>query len=85
MKNCNNYSLVSGNHFVENFHKILHAANIDRFSKYLKRSSIFFFAELVLRQEQEEYKREGIEWTNIEYFNNQASISWLYFVLFNCY
>lgn len=28
--------------------------------------------ELVLRQEQEEYKREGIEWTNIEYFNNKV-------------
>lgn len=29
-------------------------------------------AELVLKQEQEEYNREGIEWTNIEYFNNQV-------------
>lgn len=29
--------------------------------------------ELVLKQEQEEYKREGIEWTNIEYFNNKVS------------
>lgn len=29
------------------------------------------FIELVLRQEQEEYNREGIEWTHIEYFNNQ--------------
>ncbi|KAF5905910.1 unconventional myosin-Ib isoform X6, partial [Clarias magur] len=28
------------------------------------------FIELTLRQEQEEYVREGIEWTNIEYFNN---------------
>lgn len=27
--------------------------------------------ELVLKQEQEEYNREGIAWTNIEYFNNQ--------------
>lgn len=26
---------------------------------------------MVLKQEQEEYNREGIEWTNIEYFNNQ--------------
>jgi len=24
-----------------------------------------------LKQEQEEYKREGIQWQNIEYFNNQ--------------
>ncbi|KAJ6650134.1 Unconventional myosin ID [Pseudolycoriella hygida] len=29
------------------------------------------FIELVLKQEQEEYNREGIEWTNIDYFNNQ--------------
>lgn len=29
------------------------------------------FIELVLKQEQEEYNREGIEWTNVEYFNNQ--------------
>lgn len=28
-------------------------------------------AELVLKQEQEEYQREGITWTHIEYFNNQ--------------
>lgn len=27
--------------------------------------------ELVLKQEQEEYQREGIAWQNIEYFNNQ--------------
>lgn len=31
------------------------------------------FIELVLKQEQEEYRKEGIEWTNIEYFNNQVS------------
>lgn len=31
------------------------------------------FIELVLKQEQEEYRREGIEWTNIDYFNNQVS------------
>lgn len=28
------------------------------------------FIELVLKQEQEEYCREGIEWQNIDYFNN---------------
>lgn len=31
--------------------------------------------ELVLKQEQEEYQREGIEWTNIDYFNNQVSFN----------
>ncbi|XP_076094542.1 unconventional myosin-Id-like isoform X1 [Mytilus galloprovincialis] len=29
------------------------------------------FIELVLKQEQEEYLREGIEWVHIEYFNNK--------------
>ncbi|XP_062546229.1 unconventional myosin ID [Armigeres subalbatus] len=29
------------------------------------------FIELVLKQEQEEYRREGIKWTNVDYFNNQ--------------
>lgn len=28
------------------------------------------FIELVLKQEQEEYEREGIEWKHIDYFNN---------------
>ncbi|XP_053206398.1 unconventional myosin-Id-like [Panonychus citri] len=28
------------------------------------------FIELVLKQEQEEYQREGIEWKHIDYFNN---------------
>lgn len=32
------------------------------------------FIDLVLKQEQEEYKREGIEWTPIDYFNNQPII-----------
>ncbi|XP_046390857.1 unconventional myosin ID [Ischnura elegans] len=30
------------------------------------------FIELVLKQEQEEYMREGIQWQTIEYFNNQV-------------
>lgn len=30
------------------------------------------FIELVLRQEQEEYQREGIQWTPIDYFNNRV-------------
>lgn len=33
---------------------------------------ILNFSELVLKQEQEEYRREGIEWTDIKYFNNQV-------------
>uniref|UniRef100_A0A2A4ITT6 Myosin motor domain-containing protein n=1 Tax=Heliothis virescens TaxID=7102 RepID=A0A2A4ITT6_HELVI len=30
------------------------------------------FIELVLKQEQEEYAREGIQWTPIKYFNNRV-------------
>jgi len=30
------------------------------------------FIELVLQQQQEEYRREGIQWEHIEYFNNQV-------------
>ena len=30
------------------------------------------FIELVLKQEQEEYRREGIAWQAVEYFNNQV-------------
>lgn len=32
---------------------------------------MFNILELVLKQEQEEYQREGIAWQNIDYFNNQ--------------
>ncbi|XP_074139161.1 unconventional myosin-Ig [Sminthopsis crassicaudata] len=32
------------------------------------------FIQLILKQEQEEYKREGITWQNIEYFNNSAIV-----------
>jgi len=30
-----------------------------------------YFIELTLKAEQEEYVREGIEWTPIKYFNNK--------------
>ncbi|XP_067148657.1 unconventional myosin-Ig [Apteryx mantelli] len=32
------------------------------------------FIELILRQEQAEYQREGITWQNIEYFNNELIV-----------
>ncbi|XP_056154272.1 unconventional myosin-Ig [Lampris incognitus] len=32
------------------------------------------FIELILRQEQDEYKREGITWQHIDYFNNQIIV-----------
>ena len=31
------------------------------------------FIELVLKQQQDEYKREGIEWVHVDYFNNQVN------------
>jgi myosin-1 len=30
------------------------------------------FIELVLKQEQEEYEKESINWTHVEYFNNKV-------------
>jgi myosin-1 len=33
-----------------------------------------YFIELTLKEEQEEYEREGIEWTTIDYFNNQVIV-----------
>ncbi len=30
------------------------------------------FIELVLKQQQEEYEREGIKWVHVEYFNNEV-------------
>ncbi|XP_028933147.1 unconventional myosin-Ig [Ornithorhynchus anatinus] len=32
------------------------------------------FIQLILKQEQEEYEREGIAWQNIDYFNNAAIV-----------
>jgi myosin-1 len=32
------------------------------------------FIELTLKSEQEEYQREGIQWTPIDYFNNQIVV-----------
>lgn len=57
MKNYNNCSLVR-----EFYIK----------SHYIEKIKLIFnLLELVLKREQEEYKREGIAWKNIEYFNNQ--------------
>lgn len=33
---------------------------------------LIMIVELVLKQEQEEYWREGIEWQSVEFFNNQV-------------
>ena len=33
---------------------------------------IIVVLELVLKQEQEEYRQEGIEWQTVEFFNNQV-------------
>lgn len=54
--------------FIGEFHLICHFH--DFFSHIFSA-----FLELVLKQEQEEYQREGIQWTNIKYFNNQVSLN----------
>ena len=64
MRNCSNYLLVF---------KLIWIGGID--DEDLEEFSTFSFClslELVLKQEQEEYLREGIAWQNIEYFNNQV-------------
>lgn len=56
MKNYNNCSLVR-----KSYIKLL----------YYNKINIYNISELVLKQQQEEYEREGIAWQNIDYFNNQ--------------
>lgn len=56
-KNCNSSSSV-------------YTTN-DRFYCFNSNLATRRIAELVLKQEQEEYRREGIVWENIEYSNNQ--------------
>lgn len=56
MKNYNNCSLVR-----KFYIKLL----------YYNKINIYNISELVLKQQQEEYEREGIAWQNIDYFNNQ--------------
>lgn len=56
MKNYNNCSLVR-----KSYIKLL----------YYNKINIYNIPELVLKQQQEEYEREGIAWQNIDYFNNQ--------------
>jgi len=44
-------------------------------SKYIECICFIFIIlsiDLVLRQEQEEYKKEGIAWQEVKYFNNQV-------------
>uniref|UniRef100_A0A8C2HSU7 Myosin IB n=1 Tax=Cyprinus carpio TaxID=7962 RepID=A0A8C2HSU7_CYPCA len=67
---CNYHS----SHLVSGFSSILLFLQDNSFEQFIinycneKLQQIFI--ELTLREEQEEYVREGIEWTNIEYFNN---------------
>lgn len=54
-------------------HKLIILKKLNRHLILLDTLSLITFniLELVLKQEQEEYKREGIAWQNIDYFNNQ--------------
>lgn len=75
---------VPGSESQKKFNKVIGVLDIYGFEIFDKNSFEQFcinycneklqqlFIELVLRQEQEEYNREGIEWTHIEYFNNQV-------------
>lgn len=54
-------------------HKLIILKKLNRYLILLDTLLLITFniLELVLKQEQEEYKREGIAWQNIDYFNNQ--------------
>lgn len=41
------------------------------FSNYVNEKLQQIFIQFTLKNEQEEYVREGIKWTPIEYFNNK--------------
>lgn len=64
MRNCSNYLLVFNLIWIEG----IDDEDLEEFSTF----SFCLSLELVLKQEQEEYLREGIAWQNIEYFNNQV-------------
>ena len=59
---------------------ILHLLSLSIFSfeqfciNYCNEKLQQLFIELVLKQEQEEYMKEGIEWVHIEYFNNKVIV-----------
>ena len=42
------------------------------FSNYVNEKLQQIFIQFTLKNEQEEYVREGIKWTPIEYFNNKV-------------
>ena len=44
-------------------------SKISFFSLFYRLQQLFI--ELVLKQQQEEYESEGLEWVHIDYFNNQ--------------
>jgi myosin-1 len=44
------------------------------FINYVNEKLHQLFIELTLKSEQEEYKREGIQWVNIEYYNNKPIV-----------
>lgn len=82
--------LVPGSSIQKRFNKVIGVLDIYGFEVFEVNSFEQFcinycneklqqlFIELVLKQEQEEYRREGIEWTNIDYFNNQVSSNYAY-------
>lgn len=58
--------------FVERFHVFV-LGSFEQFCiNYCNEKLHQLFIELTLKSEQEEYRKEGIEWQHVEYFNNKV-------------
>lgn len=85
IQRVNKSIVVEGNETQKKFDRVIGVLDIYGFEIFDKNSFEQFcinycneklqqlFIELVLKQEQEEYLREGIEWVQVDYFNNQVS------------
>jgi len=68
---CAQYSVVIGVLDIYGF-EIFDKNGFEQFCiNYVNEKLQQFFIELTLKAEQEEYNREGIQWTPIKYFNNK--------------
>ncbi|XP_030889557.1 unconventional myosin-Ib [Leptonychotes weddellii] len=62
---------VISNYYVLDYSVSMHDNSFEQFIiNYCNEKLQQIFIELTLKEEQEEYIREGIEWTHIDYFNN---------------